>query len=49
MLSSLKQEQLLKGKSFSLFGSLPAEIRNQIWNISVEDYPARIVDLREHR
>jgi hypothetical protein len=31
------------------FPQFPAEIRNYIWKITVEDYPARIVDLREHR
>lgn len=48
---SVKQPHLLfdqKG-SFRRFPHLPAEIRNQIWKISVQLYPARIVDLREYR
>jgi hypothetical protein len=48
MLPSTQQE-FFKDYSFNLFPQFPTEIRNYIWKISVEDYPARIVDLREYR
>jgi hypothetical protein len=48
MLPSMQQE-FFKDYSFSLFPQFPTEIRNYIWKIAVEDYPARIVDLREYR
>lgn len=48
MVSSM-QEELFKGYSFPHFSRFPPEIRNRVWEISVQDYPARIVDLREYR
>jgi len=48
MLPPTKQE-FSKDSSFHFFPQLAAEIRNYTWEISVKDYPARIVDLREYR
>lgn len=43
------QQEFFKDYSFGYFSQFPPEIRNHIWKISVKDYPARIVDLREYR
>jgi 2EXR family len=48
-MSPSMQQEFFKGYSSSLFPQFPSEIRNYIWKISVTDYPARIVDLREYR
>lgn len=50
-MSSPTQEEVFdcSSRSFSFFPQLIPEIRNQIWKICTEDYPARIIDLREYR
>ncbi|TVY62879.1 hypothetical protein LSUE1_G008528 [Lachnellula suecica] len=48
-LASASQGTIFKDYSLSLFPRFPAEIRNYVWKIAVEEYPARIINLREYR
>ncbi|KAL5325124.1 hypothetical protein ACEPPN_006247 [Leptodophora sp. 'Broadleaf-Isolate-01'] len=51
MISKILPAALASSKDYCLphFRQFPAEIRDYIWEICAQDYPARIVDLREIR